>query len=307
MRVEEIMNTDELKHFTDPLLGPVSEARNGRGKTRSDHTERSSHSSLKAIYLVPLFLVLGILAFFLYQAQEQIGMLSDELNLNKGHLDEMSTSLKESQVEIKDLNQGLQTSKDQLTFQKREINQYKNLYNGLKSQQADQTREIATIGLQKADREEVHALRNETAQLQEKVTRTEDNVTVVRQQSDQNRARLDEANVQIAAVQESVVLNRKEIAGVKRSLEREYYNFELQEKGGYMKVFDVSLSLKDTDWRKRQFDMYLMADGKVMQKKDQSVNEPIVFYIEGQTKPYEVVVTRVEDKMVVGYLSVPKG
>jgi len=73
-----------------------------------------------------------------------------------------------------------------------------------------------------------------------------------------------------------------------------------------MKVFDVSVSLKDTDTRKRQFDMYLLADGKVMQKKNHSVNEPIVFYIEGQRKPYEVVVTRVDDKMVVGYLSVPK-
>jgi hypothetical protein len=93
---------------------------------------------------------------------------------------------------------------------------------------------------------------------------------------------------------------------VKRSLEREYYNFELQEKGGYMKVFSVALSLKDTDWKKRQFDIYLLADGKVIQKKDHSINEPIMFYVEGQQKPYEVVVTRVDKELVVGYLSVPK-
>ena len=97
-----------------------------------------------------------------------------------------------------------------------------------------------------------------------------------------------------------------EIAGVKRSLEREYFNFELQEKGGYMKVFEVSLSLKDADWKKRQFDIYVLADGKVIQKKDQSINEPILFYFEGKKKPYEVVVTRVDKKLVVGYLSVPK-
>jgi len=316
------MNTDELKHFTDPLLGGVSATRNGREKSRGKNREmnpgremgQSSSSKLKLIYGVPLLVVLGALAFFLYQAQQQIGTLSTALTQNKSQLEEVTVSLADSQTEIVDLNEGLESSKNQLASQNREIRQYKDLYTSLKNDQQQQTQELEAIDLEKADRTEVTALKNETTQLQEQVTNTENKVAEVRQQAVQNQThieksqtQIEENQTQIASVQEMASFNSQEIAGVKRSLEREYYNFELQERGGYMKVFDVSLSLKDTDLKRRQFDMYLLADGKVMQKKNHSVNEPIQFYVEGQKKPYEVVVTRVDKKMVVGYLSVPKG
>jgi hypothetical protein len=309
------MNTDELKQFTDPLLGGVRETKNGRERQRTNGSEHpTSSGNLKLMYGGPLVLILGVLGFFLYQAQQQIGTLSDELSLNKVLVEEMTGDLEESQAEIMNLNEGLESSKSQLASQNRAINQYKTLYSGLKNEQEQQTVEIEAITLEKADRTEVNALKNETTQLQEQVMQTEGKVTEVSQKADQNstqiaqsQAQIEENQTQLASVQESVSFNSQEIAGVKRSLERDYYNFELQEKGGYMKVFDVSLSLKDTDWKRRQFDMYLLADGKVMQKKDHSINEPIQFYIAGQKKPYEVVVTRVDKKMVVGYLSVPKG
>jgi hypothetical protein len=305
--VEEIMNTDELKHFTDPLLGGVSDAKNGQEKVRAQKQESVNNGRAKFIYVVPLAVVLGLLSYFLYQAQQQIGLLSDELTLNKDQLGEMTVNLEESQAEIANLNEGLELSKSQLASQKRAIGHYKTLYDGLKDEQQQQTRELEAIDLEKADRTEVNALKSETTQLQTKIATNEQSVADVRQVADQNRTQLNETQTRVASIEDSVTLNTNEIAGVKRSLEREYYNFELQEKGGYMKVFDVSLSLKDTDWKKRQFDMYLLADGKVLQKKDHSINEPIFFYIEGQKKPYEVVVTRVDKKLVVGYLSVPKG
>ena len=73
-----------------------------------------------------------------------------------------------------------------------------------------------------------------------------------------------------------------------------------------MKVFSISLALKHTNAEKREFDLYVLAEGKVIQKKHQPINEPIIFYTEAGKKPYEVVVTRVDRKFVVGYLSVPK-
>lgn len=301
------MNTDEIKHFTDPLLGGISETKNGQEKTTSCKPDRANPGRVRLTHIVPTLLVLGALAFFLYQAHQQIGLLSDELNLNKDRLGMMTTNLEQSQLEIADLNHGLQNSKDQLASQNRAISQYRALYKGLKDEQQQQTLELEAIGLEKADRTEVNTLKTETTRLQEGVSINQKSVAEVRDATVENRAQIEQTQTRVSSIRDSVTLNTSEIAGVKRSLEREYYNFELQERGGYMKVFDVSLSLKDTDWKKRQFDMYLMADGKILQKKNHSINEPIFFYTEGQTKPYEVVVTRVDKKMVVGYLSVPKG
>ena len=299
--------TDDLKKFSDPLLGGVSQPRMKREQTHTHSEERSNDRNWKPLYISAVVLALGFLAFYLYQAQQQISVLSDELTLNKGQMDVMAGNLENSKVEIEGLSEGLESSKNQLASQKNQITRYKGLYSGLKDGQTQQTRELEAIGLEKADRTEVNVLKNETAQLEAKVASTDSDVAQVREQANQNRSRLEETQTLVSTVQESVTLNTNEISDVKRSLEREYYNFELQEKGGYMKVFDVSMSLKDTDWRKRQFDMYLLAGGKVIQKKDHSINEPIFFYVEGQKKPYEVVVTRVDKKLVVGYLSVPRG
>jgi hypothetical protein len=307
--VEEIMNgSDNLKQYADPLLGGI---RNQKKKAKEEaspvHGEDKRGKPAWLFLTIPVILALALLGYYLHQAQTQLEVLADELAVNKGHLDEVTVNLEESQEEIAGLNEGLETSRNQLASQNRRLNQYKTLYSDLKDEQSQQTRELEAIDLEKANRTEVNALKNETVQLQEKVNETDSNVAQIREQSNSNQNRIAETQTLIASVQESVNSNTDEIDGVKRSLEREYYNFELQEKGGYMKVFEVSLKLRDTDRRKRQFDMYLLADGKVIQKKDHSVNEPILFYVEAQKKPYEVVVTRVDEKLVVGYLSVPKG
>ena len=100
--------------------------------------------------------------------------------------------------------------------------------------------------------------------------------------------------------------NAEEIGGVKRSLDRDYYNFELQRNGGVMKVFSVSMQLKNTDFKNQRYHVEIVADGRRLNKKRVNINEPIFFYVEGQKKPYEILVNRVDKKFVVGYLSVPK-
>jgi len=100
--------------------------------------------------------------------------------------------------------------------------------------------------------------------------------------------------------------NQRQISDLKHSLAKEIYNFELYERGGVMKVFNVALSLKDVDFNRQRYDMEILTNAKKIKKNDQHLNEPILFYIEGISKPYEVVVTKVDKKYVVGHLSVPK-
>ena len=50
----------------------------------------------------------------------------------------------------------------------------------------------------------------------------------------------------------------------------------------------------------------VMADDKVTEKKDRSINEPVQFYTGRATQPYELVVNQVQKNVIVGYLSTPK-
>jgi hypothetical protein len=50
-----------------------------------------------------------------------------------------------------------------------------------------------------------------------------------------------------------------------------------------------------------------MADDKLTEKKDKSLNEPVQFYTaKGGHTPYEIVINQVGKDQIVGYLSTPK-
>ena len=303
-----------IKRFEDPLYEGLNNHKADKARTKASEENRGGNNGNHTLLIAALIVgTVSVLAYFLYQAQSNIDQLSAELAANQDNLTAVTETLEESNVQISELDKGLDSSQKKLTRQGQELNRYKGLYAGVKTGQEQQNRELQAMDLRKAEQEEVNQIKQQTSQLQgetsqlkEKLTETNSTVATLDQKTTENKSQIDQNRAAVGEVRTTAQANTTEIAGVKRSLEREYYNFELHEKGGYMKVFEVSLSLKDADWKKRQFDLYVLADGKVIQKKDQSINEPIFFYIEGKKKPYEVVVTRVDKKLVVGYLSVPK-
>jgi len=51
----------------------------------------------------------------------------------------------------------------------------------------------------------------------------------------------------------------------------------------------------------------MTVDDVVLDKKDRSMNEPVIFYVNGSKKAYELVVNTVGTNQVKGYISTPKG
>jgi hypothetical protein len=44
-----------------------------------------------------------------------------------------------------------------------------------------------------------------------------------------------------------------------------------------------------------------------VEKKDRTINEPVIFYVNRSKKAYELVVNKVDANQVKGYISTPKG
>src|SRR5205807_551654 len=74
-----------------------------------------------------------------------------------------------------------------------------------------------------------------------------------------------------------------------------------------MKVGSIQLVLKDTNPKKNQYTMNVLADDNSFEKKNRSVNEPIFFYTGGGRFALELVVNKVTKAGATGYLSIPKG
>jgi len=51
----------------------------------------------------------------------------------------------------------------------------------------------------------------------------------------------------------------------------------------------------------------MTVDDTEVEKKDRTINEPVIFYVNRSKKAYELVVNKVDANQVKGYISTPKG
>jgi len=103
-----------------------------------------------------------------------------------------------------------------------------------------------------------------------------------------------------------IARNHDEIDQLRRMGQRDYFEFTVTRKGGSQKVGAIQVQLKDTNTKKNQFTMNVLADDKSFEKKNRSVNEPIFFYTGGTRAALELVVNKVTKTTASGYLSIPK-
>src|SRR4029077_16515254 len=103
-----------------------------------------------------------------------------------------------------------------------------------------------------------------------------------------------------------IARNHDEIDQLRRMGQRDYFEFTVTRKEGAQKVGAIQVELKDTNTKKNQYTINVLADDKSFEKKNRSVNEPIFFYTGGSHAALELVVNKVSKSAASGYLSVPK-
>ena len=115
-------------------------------------------------------------------------------------------------------------------------------------------------------------------------------------------------NLQMARSEMGTLIarNHDEIDQLRRMGQRDYFEFTLTRKAGAERVGSVQVELRDTNTKKNQFTINVLADDKSFEKKNRSVNEPIFFYTGGSHAALELVVNKVTKTTATGYLSVPK-
>jgi len=103
-----------------------------------------------------------------------------------------------------------------------------------------------------------------------------------------------------------IARNHDEIDQLRRMGQRDYFEFTVQRKGGATKVGSIQIELRDTNTKKNQYTINVLADDNSFEKKNRSVNEPIFFYTGGTRAALELVINKVTKTSATGYLSAPK-
>ncbi len=137
----------------------------------------------------------------------------------------------------------------------------------------------------------------------EDVNRLNGDVTGVKGDLDATKNSIQMARSEMGTL---IARNHDEIDQLRHMGQRDYFEFTVQRKSGATKVGLIQIQLKDTNPKKNQYTITVVADDNNFEKKNRSVNEPIFFYTGGSRAALELVVNKVTKTSATGYLSAPK-
>lgn len=138
-------------------------------------------------------------------------------------------------------------------------------------------------------------------------------VTAVKKEITDNKGELDKTIESLKKVTGDlgvtsgyVATNSKELLALKQLGERTYFEFNIVKSKQPMKISDIMIQLKSADVKRNRYTIAIVADDKMVEKKDKSVNEPLQFYMAKYRQPCELVVNAVTKDRISGYLAQPK-
>ena len=138
-------------------------------------------------------------------------------------------------------------------------------------------------------------------------------ISAVDTQASQTRSALDHTVADLKSVQGDLGLqsgliatNAKELAALRALGDRNYIDFDLRKTRDPQHVGNINVVVRKTDPKHNQFTLDVIADDKVVEKKDRTINEPVQFYVSRARQPYELVVNEVQRERIIGYLAMPK-
>ena len=144
------------------------------------------------------------------------------------------------------------------------------------------------------------------ANLGGEVGKVKDDVAASKAAIEQTQAQLQRAMGDLGEQSGLIARNADELAALKRTGLRDYFEFDLRKAKAPSAVGPVALRLKDADAKRHKFNMILVVDDLEIEKKDKTLLEPVQFYRKGSRQLNEVVVYAVQKDRITGYLSTPK-
>ena len=104
----------------------------------------------------------------------------------------------------------------------------------------------------------------------------------------------------------AIARTHDELVALAHRTDRDYFEFNLM-RGKQTRVGSVQARLEKTNTKKNVYTVDLFFDDKRIVRKDQALDSPVFFYMQGAPSTLELVVNKLGKDTVSGYVSTPKG
>jgi len=273
----------------------------------------NSHTGVFAALAAGLVLALAGDAYLINRSNnlnEQVAQTKQDSQAQIAKLGESTTALLEQE------RQQLQSLNDDVS------GKYDTANSALRKARTDAQKASAQLSAkleeqQKAVGDEIGQLKDATstatAKLNDDVSGVKTDVGSVRSDLSTTRTDLDKTGAELkravgdmGVMSGLIATNSKDLQSLRDLGERNYFEFDLEKGAMTKKVGNVTLTLKKADPKHNRYTIAVLADDKLVEKRDKTINEPVQLYTTTSKQPYEIVVNQVKKDGVVGYLATPK-
>jgi hypothetical protein len=105
----------------------------------------------------------------------------------------------------------------------------------------------------------------------------------------------------------AIARTHDELVALAHRTDRDYFEFNLQRRHDRKKIGNIMIELLKTNRKQNLYTIDLFFDDKRTQRKDQALDQPVYFYVQGAPTALELVVNKLDKDRVSGYISAPKG
>ena len=131
-----------------------------------------------------------------------------------------------------------------------------------------------------------------------------------RQAIDANGKAIDDTRSDLAGAKTelsgSIARTHGELVTLQRKGERSYFEFDVDRSKQFRATGPVGIKLKKANTKHQFADMDLMVDDVAVNQKHVNLLQPVIFYAGENGRPIELVVQRISNNHIHGYVSTPK-
>jgi hypothetical protein len=120
---------------------------------------------------------------------------------------------------------------------------------------------------------------------------------------EETRSDLTSAKTELSG---SIARTHDELLVLQRKGERSYFEFDVDKSKQFRATGPVGIKLKKANTKHQFADMDLMVDDVAVNQKHVNLLQPVIFYAGENGKPVELVVQRISNNHIHGYVSTPK-
>jgi len=249
-------------------------------------------------YMLPI-LATSYVAFSLYFIFDTRSRLASLATSENAAITELRQREVATEKDVKGSNQALS---QELGMTERELQA---AYAGTKAE-LRQNQKSFERRMQDQQNEAIGQVTGQVAEVRGELSGAKKDIAATRADLASTKVKLDRAVGDLTGQSSLIARTRADLEELRHRGDRNYYEFTLYKGEQPTQLSTVGLQLKKADSKKNKFTLNVIADDRVIEKKDRGASEPLQFYTGRGRLLYEVVIFAVEKNKVTGYLSTPK-